>query len=580
MPKKLTQEEYIQRCEELYDNGEFDHSSVVYTKAQEFIYPVCTSCGNKQKRKAYSHIQKKLKCGDCAGNKKLTVEDIKKSVFDIYDSNITLKSFTSHGNKSKFVATCKKHGDFNTQYVLLVGRESGCPKCRKEIKHSINDEIKFQNELELEKMKEQERSTQRVVTQRKNLEKFLIKARATYPDRDDIEVLNYVNMKTTATFVCPNHGEYQQKPNNYLKHQGCAKCRPLTKSQVPMTLNEFISRSKKMHGDLYEYDKAVYKGSTEAITLFCKKHKEYFDVNAGKHIGNGTRAGCQKCSNISQTSNGELSLVKWLKSLDIKVITSNYNIVPPKEIDIFLPDYNIAIEFNGLYWHSEIKGKYRYYHKEKYDGCKAQDIQLLTIFEDEWETRQTQVKNKIRHLLNKSKNDSVYGRKCIIDIVDSTSKKSFFDEHHIQGDGPSSINIGLYFDDKLVACMGFVANPNNSFTLNRYATSTSVVGGFSKLLKYFKQNYNWTEIVSFADCRWSDGGLYENNGWKLDKILEPDYSYLYRNKRMHKFNFRRKQLENMLGDDFNIEESEYENCTRNKIYRIWDCGKQRYIINK
>jgi hypothetical protein len=116
--------------------------------------------------------------------------------------------------------------------------------------------------------------------------------------------------------------------------------------------------------------------------------------------------------------------------------------------------------------------------------------------------------------------------------------------------------------------------------LNRYATNCRVPGGFSKLLKYFQTNYEWQQLISFADLRWSNGGLYEKTGWKLDSILPPDYYYSPDGRnRYHKFNYRRKNLPKLL-KDFDPELSERENCNNNGILRIWDCGKLRYIINK
>jgi hypothetical protein len=86
-------------------------------------------------------------------------------------------------------------------------------------------------------------------------------------------------------------------------------------------------------------------------------------------------------------------------------------------------------------------------------------------------------------------------------------------------------------------------------------------------------------LISFADLRWSNGNLYENTGWELDSVLPPDYYYATNNlERIHKFNYRRKNLPKLL-KYFDPELSERENCDNNGILRIWDCGKLRYIIN-
>lgn len=126
--------------------------------------------------------------------------------------------------------------------------------------------------------------------------------------------------------------------------------------------------------------------------------------------------------------------------------------------------------------------------------------------------------------------------------------------------------------------MTFIKQRNSEYELRRYATSAHVVGGFSKLLSYFKKTYEWNMLISFADLRWSNGNLYKQTGWKLDKILHPDYVYSPNaQNRVHKFNYRRKNLPNLL-NEFNPELSERENCDNNNMLRIWDCGKLRYII--
>jgi len=277
-------------------------------------------------------------------------------------------------------------------------------------------------------------------------------------------------------------------------------------------------------------------------------------------------------------STGEKQVLKFINSLDIQTVPNSRNIIPPYEIDIYIPEHNLAIEYCGLYWHSEQAGKDKYYHKKKHDLCSDQGIQLLTIFEDEWFQRQEQVKSKLKSLLNKDDRERIFARKTKIINVSKKSKQTFFDENHIQSNGPGSINIGLLFDNQLVACMSFIVRKNNVYELNRYATSAQVVGGFSKLLKYFQNNYTYEKITSFADLRWSTGNLYTKTGWKQDSIINPDYQYSPDGKkRFHKFNYRRKNLPKLL-HSFVPELSERINCDNNGILRIWDCGKIRFII--
>jgi hypothetical protein len=212
----------------------------------------------------------------------------------------------------------------------------------------------------------------------------------------------------------------------------------------------------------------------------------------------------------------------------------------------------------------------------KYDMCKEKGIRLIQIFEDEWLQKEQIVKNKLLNILGVSTQDKIFARKTIIKEISKKEKSNFFNNTHIQGDGPSSINYGLFHNDELVAAIAFIKQKNNEYILNRYSTSANVIGGFSKLLSHFEKQFKPSKIITFADLRWSEGDLYEKTGFKLDKILEPDYSYVFKGERIHKFNFRHKNMKNKLSDyDSNL--SEHENMLNNKIYRIYDCGKLRFV---
>lgn len=277
-------------------------------------------------------------------------------------------------------------------------------------------------------------------------------------------------------------------------------------------------------------------------------------------------------------SAGEQEIYDFLLTLlsENDIVQHDRSSIKPYELDIFIPSISLGIEYCGLYWHSE-KFKDRYYHKQKYQMCATQNIKLLTIYEDEWYNSKDIIKNKLRYLLNRH-NNKIPARKCNIEIIDTSTKQSFFSDYHIQGSGPGSINYGLVFNNELVACMSFIEKANNVYVLNRYATKHVVVGGFNKLLSYFKNTHRWKQIITFADLRWSDGQLYHSSNFKLVSILLPDYYYVVNNKRYHKFNFRRKYLPTKL-DVFDPELSEWENCKANNIDRIWDCGKLRFCVD-
>lgn len=272
-------------------------------------------------------------------------------------------------------------------------------------------------------------------------------------------------------------------------------------------------------------------------------------------------------------------MVEWMRSQNLELSTNTKIIIPPHELDVVIPEHSLAIEYCGLYWHSEQMNRGKEYHRNKYEKCKHAGIRLITLYEDEWTTKQELIKTKLSHIMGISKQHKVYARTTTIIEVDIDTRRHFFNTNHIQGDGTGSLCYGLLHHGELIACMAFKRRSDKIYELTRYATSCIVAGGFSKLLKHFTKVNKWDQIISFADLRWSDGTMYQANGWILDSVLPPDYYYSPDgNVRVHKFNYRRKYLPKML-KEFDPNKSEWENCKANRVYRIWDCGKQRWIMN-
>lgn len=414
-------------------------------------------------------------------------------------------------------------------------------------------------------------------TNEEKLENFRVKSNLKFNNKYDYTKSEYVSAKTKILIICPIHGEFHQSPNNHMTGFGCIKCgRDKLRKHFTKPLDVFMEEFATLNlKNLHIYPE-TYKNSKSNLKLKCIKHDTVF-YQTPDSILNAKSLGCKKC-NGSNISKAEKEIVDYIKSLNISVIENDRSTIAPLELDILIPTHNIAIEYCGLYWHTERSGKTKNYHHEKYLKCKNNNIKLLTVFEDEWIIKKDQVKRKIAHELNKTLGERIYARKTVICKLSTKEKKEFFDNNHIQGNGPSSINIGLKHENMLVACMGFIKTRNGHYILSRYSTCNHVIGGFSKLLKYFQINYDWKSITSFADLRWSNGNLYEQTGWNTDKILKPDYYYLHNHKRYHKFNFRRKNLKTILGDKFDDNKSEFENCKDNKIYRIWDCGKIKYSL--
>ena len=207
----------------------------------------------------------------------------------------------------------------------------------------------------------------------------------------------------------------------------------------------------------------------------------------------------------------------------------------------------LAIEFNGLYWHSD-EFKDKNYHYDKLKMCQNKGIKLLNIWEDDWNFRQEIVKSIINKKLELISN-KINAKECIIKEIDNKTSNLFLNNNHLQGTCSSSIKLGLYYKDELVSLMAFKRKISNKtqFELLRCCSklNTNVIGGASKLFSYFINNYTYDKIISYVNCDISDGSLYKILGFK--EIGHTGINYWWSDN-INKFNETEDQI--MKGNNF------------------------------
>jgi len=257
-----------------------------------------------------------------------------------------------------------------------------------------------------------------------------------------------------------------------------------------------------------------------------------------------------------------------------------------REIDVYVPSRRIGFEFDGLYWHSEIYHDKKY-HLEKTESAASVGVRLIHVFEDEWSLRNEIVRSKITALLGHT-GTAINARDCLVSEIGRAQSDAFLMRNHIQGPAiAASHHFGLLHDDKLVAVCTFgkIGGKHNSWYLERYATASgfSVRGGCGKLIKAFFRKTSPDVIRTFADRRWSIGGMYEKIGFTLTDTVRPAYWYVNPREapihRIHRFNLRRDNLIAKLGIT-DAGESETELAARCGYVRIWDCGQLAYEIRR
>lgn len=314
-------------------------------------------------------------------------------------------------------------------------------------------------------------------------------------------------------------------------------------------------------------------------------------------IWNSIREGynCPKCHPENRGfSEAEQYIVDFIKSLNVEIIENDRTTIHPHELDIYIPSHNLAIEFDSLYWHSEINllkthdlngSTVRRYHHLKNKLCTEKGIQLITIFEDEWTFKPEIVKNRLSHLLGISQEGliRVHARKCEIKEIPSNIKNAFLNAFHIQGTDSSIIKLGAFYKNNLIAVMTFSKgniskgnkNRKDVWELNRFASNSKyhIPGIASKLLSHFKKNYVWNEIFSYADRRWSNGNLYRQIGFQEVDMDDPkiNYWYIKDKKRTHRFCYRKRPDEPKDVTEWVLRQQE-------GLDRIWDCGNYKFKL--
>ena len=405
---------------------------------------------------------------------------------------------------------------------------------------------------------------------------FITKAKIIHGEKYIYDKVEYTNNKSKVNIVCTIHGDFWQRPDNHIGlKQGCPECKKIALSSLSLKDNdEFIRLSKEKHGDTFDYSKSIYKGCYKNVIITCKEHGDFSQQAQCHYVG---KIGCSKCQNCGKSKKEE-ELKMFLQSLldNNKLLFNSKDILKNgSELDIYIPSLNLAFEFNGLYWHSDVY-KDSNYHREKTEICETQGIQLIHIYEDDWDLKKDIVKSRIKNILSKNEK-KIYARKCLIKNLDNKTYKTFLNQNHLQGYSPSKIRIGLYFEDELVSLMSFSPlristgnkNKKNNYELLRFCNKINytVIGGASKLFKYFLKTNEIEQIISYADRSWSQGKLYDKLGFNFTKNTKPNYFYIINKKRENRFKYRKSELiKKNYGRKEETESIILERLGYNKIY--------------
>ena len=208
------------------------------------------------------------------------------------------------------------------------------------------------------------------------------------------------------------------------------------KLKVPEFAHVFWSNKNEFSPD------DITASSGRRVILECEKGHEWSPFAYA--IG-----GCPQCMQGSMTSKEEDLFAGFLSSLlpNTEICRSVRGLIYPQEVDIYIPSKQVAIEFNGLYWHSEKAGKGKDYHYNKWLSCKNKGVRLITVWEDDWRYRRDAVTQYITDALsdtystNLDKDISLFLESNVIDdsMLSFLDKYSLYDQQYIINESSSFI---------------------------------------------------------------------------------------------------------------------------------------------
>lgn len=460
---------------------------------------------------------------------------------------------------------CMKHGPFD-QYIYNHAKGVGCPVCAVDVR------------------REKRLSTESHISSRV---KELFGEKYPY----DLSTLKRLD-NGRIQLLCSEHGEFTVSLSNIYGGKGCPKCgeisrghyknsdrsvisRKIADARIEKRRNAIVRLAKEIHGDRYDYDTDTYKNAKSKMRIVCRQHGEFFQT-AGHHLDR--KQGCPACANTC--SKGESELFDFVLSLGVEAEKRNRKIIPPYELDVFIPSRNIAIEYHGLHWHADDMGGTSL--KTKWQLCQEKGIRLIQIFEDEWLTRRHVVEDLLRASLGLREVKNA--RTLTTKIITKEEAKSFLEQWHIAGYARSELHFALCDESNIVSVLT-TAKPrfgNEDLEIVRFASSCHVRGGFRKLFSWVLETTDPQSVVSFADLRFGTGHTYVDAGFNDMGITQADYWWFKGQERLTRYKTQKHRLkvDKRFSEFYKDDSTEREICTAAGYRKITGIGHRKFIWNR
>jgi hypothetical protein len=567
-----------------------------YVNGKSKIRVICPS--EHEYYTSYSNFKSGCRCSKCSGNAKKTIEEVR----EVCSKNGFILLSSEYLNyKSPLRCECSFGHVVNISYSNIVSG-NGCDVCRlldkkpdfNTVKHefevrgfsllqdycdTVRDQIQcicpngHKTTMCFDKLKH---GSMCKVCYNESQKLKLEEVKKTFLEEGYVvEQDYYINSDEPIRCVCPK-GHHTSIRYNLFKSLGnrCGICFKENQKLDIQYVREYLST----YGYILNQD--YFDGVDKLTDCVCPNGHEISIRFSG--FKRGKR--CGKCH--PSRSKPEIEVCSFVESLGVEVAPNDRVMIKPKELDVYVPSKNVAIEYCGFYWHCEKTGeKPKSYHYDKMISCAEAGIRLITIFEDEWVNRRDVVESRIKNALNMSER-RIFARKCKVGELSFAAANDFLSKYHLQGKSNSNKRWGLFYEGELVQVIT-VGNLSRAHTgkggkfleLKRFANlpNVSVVGGASKLFKVVKEyaiENGYTHIKSYCDMRYANYAkpVYESLGFELSHFTRYTPHYVRGEERFRNQGLCKTEEERLTG------KTEWELREEQGYDRIWDCGHRTYVL--
>jgi hypothetical protein len=613
---RLTQEQFIAKCRAVHGDR-YDYLQTVYRTARDRVTVVCRKHGPFE-QVASSHVRGNgcKACADADTSARRTktqqeaIADFQKVHGDRYDY-----SLVKYENANTPVTiVCPEHGSFEQKPREHSGG-SGCQKCRDDATGQrfaqtedevITDFRRVHGSRYDYSLVDYKTATKKVkiicpehgvfekapyshkngsgclecYLESRRMSDFLDRAKRVHGDLYIYDSTEYDSSGRRVKIICREHGEFEQLPFEHLSGSGCRLCANKKIAEARKIPDEdWIARFREAHGDRYAYNDDRNIESSKKITITCRKHGYFEQLVSAHAVGRG----CPKCAveerfQVSQhsRSTGEREVDDYIASIGFE---TQHGYLPDSDnrwtFDVVVPGTKLAVEFNGVYWHSYPRAHCgQHYHKRK--NAEAHGYRLITIWEDDWRFNRSRMESLLRRVLL-GPQTKIGARVTEVSRVDHGTAKAFHEEHHIQDFRITVANqhYALFDSADLVA----VASFDRKGTLHRYTVldGLSIAGGLSKLIKAFRGEHGPLPIVTFCDRDYFDARVYRAAGFEKTGG-QLTMSYAVNGRRQRREAYMKHKLPALFGA-IDETEKEIDICATNGVFACWNSGTERFELS-